>query len=51
MTDSVESLILEHFRGLRAGQDRLENELREVAARLTSLEAGIAAGRREGAQL
>jgi len=42
MTDSVESLILEHLHGLRAGQDRLENELREVAARLTSLEAGTA---------
>lgn len=47
MTDSVENLILEHLRGLRAGQDRLESESREVAARLTRLEAGTAAGRRD----
>ena len=48
MTDSMENLILEHLRGLRAGQDRLENELRKVAARLTSLEASTA-GRRDPA--
>ncbi|MEF8722330.1 hypothetical protein [Candidatus Accumulibacter sp. ACC012] len=49
MTDNVENLILEHLRALRAGQDRLESEMREVGARLTSLEAGMAAGRRDGA--
>lgn len=49
MTDTVENLILEHLRGLRAGQDRLESEMREVAARLTSLEASTAAGRRDSA--
>ena len=49
MTDNVENLILEHLRSLRAGQDRLENEMREVAARLTSLEASTAAGRRDSA--
>ena len=49
MTDNVENLILEHLRGLRAGQDRLESEMREVAARLTSLEASTAAGRRDSA--
>jgi len=36
MTDNVENLILEPLRALRAGQDRLESELREVGARLTS---------------
>ncbi|MCP5228095.1 hypothetical protein [Accumulibacter sp.] len=49
MTDNVENLILEHLRGLRPGQDRLESEMREVAARLTSLEASTAAGRRDSA--
>ena len=49
MTDNVENLILEQLRGLRAGQDRLESEMREVAARLTSLEASTAAGRRDSA--
>lgn len=47
MTDHGENPILEPLRGLRAGQDHLESELREVAARLTSLEASIAAGRRD----
>ena len=49
MTDNVENLILEHLRGLRPGQDRLESEMREVAARLTSLEASTAAGRLDSA--
>lgn len=49
MTENVENLILEHLRSLRAGQDRLENEMRGVAARLTSLEASAAAGRRDSA--
>jgi hypothetical protein len=37
------------LRGLRAGQDRLASEMQEVAARLTSLEASTAAGRRDSA--
>ena len=49
MTDNAENPILEHLRGLRAGQDRLESEMREVAARLTGLEASTAAGRRDSA--
>jgi hypothetical protein len=49
MTDNVENLILEPLRGLRAGQDRLASEMQEVAARLTSLEASTAAGRRDSA--
>lgn len=47
MTDHGENPILEPLRGLRAGQDHLESELREVATRLTSLEASTAAGRRD----
>ena len=48
MSDNVDNLVLEHLRALRGGQDRIESELREVAARL-SLEASIAAGRRDSA--
>ncbi|MBN8519691.1 MAG: hypothetical protein NOF05_00530 [Candidatus Accumulibacter phosphatis] len=47
MSDNVDNLVLEHLRALRGGQDRIESELREVAARLTSLEASTAAGRRD----
>ena len=47
MSDNVDNLDLEHLRALRGGQDRIESELREVAARLTSLEASTAAGRRD----
>lgn len=42
------SLVLEHWRELRGGRDRIENESREIAARLTSLEASATAGRRGG---
>ena len=49
MTDNAENLMLEHLRALRAGEDRLESGLRQVGARLTSLEAGTAAGRRDSA--
>ena len=38
MTDNVENLVLEHLRALRAGQDRIEHKLSELAARITSLE-------------
>jgi hypothetical protein len=48
MSDNVDNLVLEHLRALQGGQDRIESELREVAARL-SLEASIAAGRRDSA--
>ncbi len=49
MGENVENLILEHLRGLRSGQDRMENELREIKARITSLEAGVAGFRRDTA--
>lgn len=42
-----ENLILEHLCALRAGQERMEFELKEVKARLTSLEAAVAGGRRD----
>jgi hypothetical protein len=47
MTDNVENLILEHLRALRAGQDRIEQEQREVQARLTSLEPAVLGTKRE----
>lgn len=49
MTDNVENLIVEHLRGLRAGQERIEHELRELKSRMTSVESGIASLRRDGA--
>ena len=49
MSETVDTLILEHLRALRGGQDRIESELRATGARLTSLEASTAAGRRDGA--
>jgi hypothetical protein len=32
MSDNFDNLVLEHLRALRGGQDRIESELREVAA-------------------
>jgi peptidoglycan hydrolase CwlO-like protein len=47
MTDNVENLILEHMRSLRAGQDNIAHELREVQARISSLEAAVLGNKRE----
>jgi len=49
VTEQTENLVLEHLRALRAGQDRIEDELKEVKYRLTSLEGGLAGLRRDGA--
>lgn len=49
MTDNVENLIVEHLRALRAGQERIEHELRELKSRMTSMESGIASLRRDNA--
>lgn len=38
MTEDVENLVLEPLRALRAGQDRIEGKLSELAIRITSLE-------------
>ena len=46
MSENVDKLIIEHLRGLRAGQDRIENKLHELATRLASLAGSTAAGRR-----
>ena len=42
---NVETLVLEHLRALRAGQDRMEHKLTEVNARLNSLETAIVRSR------
>jgi predicted nucleic acid-binding Zn-ribbon protein len=47
-TDNVENLILEHLRAIRTGQDRIENEVKEVKHRLTGVEQAITANRRDG---
>lgn len=49
MADQTDSLVLEHLRALRAGQERIEDEIREMKHRLTSVESGIAGIRRDGA--
>ncbi|WP_298290450.1 hypothetical protein [Thiomonas sp.] len=40
MTDNIDNLILEHLKRFQAGQERIERELREIKARLSTLEAG-----------
>jgi septal ring factor EnvC (AmiA/AmiB activator) len=49
MSENVENLILEHLRGMRASQERVEHELREIKNRITSVEAGVAGIRRDAA--
>jgi len=39
--EKVENLILELPRNLRAGQDRIEHKLSELANRMTSLETSV----------
>lgn len=48
----VDSLVLEHLRALRAGQERVEAKLSEVSARLNSLESALVRARADqlGAQ-
>jgi hypothetical protein len=47
MIDDFASLALEHLRALRGEQERIESGLREIGARLTSLETSTAADRRD----
>ncbi len=49
--ENVENLILEHLKALRAGQENIVFEVKEVKSRLTSLESITAGGRRDGALL
>ena len=47
MADNVENLVLEHLRALRAGQDRIENELRDIKGRVSAVETGLNGVRRD----
>ena len=49
MVDQTDNLVLEHLRALRAGQDRIEDAIKEVKYRLTGIESGIARLHRDGA--
>jgi len=40
VADNIDNLILEHLKRFQAGQERIERELREIKARLSTLEAG-----------
>ena len=42
MTESVENLILEHLRAIRADVAAVREDVREIKQRLSSLEAAIA---------
>ncbi len=39
--ENVESLIIEHLRALRSGQERMEGKLTELTHRITSLETTL----------
>jgi hypothetical protein len=43
----TENLVLEHLRALRAGQDRIENELRDLKGRVSAVETGLNGVRRD----
>ena len=44
---NVENLIIEHLKALRAGQDRIETDVRELTHRVGRVEIGIAGLRRD----
>jgi hypothetical protein len=47
MIDNIDSLVLEHLRAIRAGQDELAERLGRVESRLTNLEVTTAGLRRD----
>ncbi|MER2527518.1 MAG: hypothetical protein ABTR07_06290 [Candidatus Competibacter denitrificans] len=51
MAESVENLILEHLRAIRADIVGIKEDVREIKQRLTSLEAAVAGLRRDNANL
>ena len=40
MSESIDNLIPEHLKRFQAGQDRIERDLKDIKARLSTLEAG-----------
>jgi uncharacterized coiled-coil protein SlyX len=51
MNNNIENLILEHLKRFQAGQERIEQELREIKNRLSQLEIGMAGIRGDIAHL
>ncbi len=51
MGENIESLILEHLRGMRADLTAIREDVREVKQRLTSLELSVSGLKRDYAQL
>ena len=51
MADSIENLILEHLRAIRADIGGIKEDMREIKQRLTSLEAAVVGLRRDNANL
>ena len=47
MAENFENLVLEHLRALRAGQDRIESELRDLKERVSAVETGLNGVRRD----
>jgi chromosome segregation ATPase len=47
MADNGENPVLEHLRALRAGQDRIESELRDLKERVSAVETGLNGVRRD----
>lgn len=51
MADSIENLILEHLRAIRADIGGIKEDVREIKQRLTSLESVVVGLRRDNANL
>ena len=51
MADSIENLILEHLRAIRADIGGIKEDMREIKQRLTSLETAVVGLRRDNANL
>jgi len=47
MSEKIDNLILEHLKTFQAGQNRIESELKEIKHRVSNLEIGVAAVRRD----
>lgn len=47
MADNVQSIVIEHLRALRAGQDRIEADLGDIKGRLSAVETGLNGVRRD----
>ncbi len=46
MAENLENMMLEHLRAIRASQDHIEFEVKEVKTRITHLEQAVLGGSR-----